>query len=236
MKVATRSGWARGPSSKSIYIRWHYPVGTAILLALSLVAFGDNLVTDIHQPSNSDPKMVVHGLFALAWMVLLVVQANLPRMGRAPLHRSLGKAAFLVGAGTVLTTLYLFVAVWRGWSAMSPDVIANRLLLPSFGVAILAAWWLRRRPDWHKRLIYCGTLFLLSPILSRTYDPLVAPLLPAYPPGEDEHLFLSYLALSWSALFLGQLLYDWLQNGRFHPASLTTFGWTVAVYSIAYSL
>ncbi|WP_338243346.1 hypothetical protein [Aurantiacibacter hainanensis] len=234
--MATRGGSARRPTSNSTYIRWHYPVGTTILLVLSLVAFGDNLVTDIHQPSNSDPKMVIHGLFALAWMVLLVVQANLPCIGKTSLHRSLGKVAFVVGAGTVLTTLYLFVAVWRSWAAMSPEVIANRLLLPSFGIAILAAWWLRRRTDWHRRLIYCGTLFLLSPILSRTYDPLVAPMLPVYPPGEDEHLFLSYLALTWSAMFLGQLLYDWLQSGRFHPASLVTFGWTVVVYCIAYAL
>lgn len=44
---------------------------------------------------------------------------------------------------------------------MSPEVIVNRLLLPSFGIAILAAWWLRRRTDRHRRRIYCGTLFVV---------------------------------------------------------------------------
>lgn len=212
-----------------VLVRWHYPVGTALLLALSLVAFGDNLLTDIHQPSNSDPKMVVHGLFALGWMVLLVVQANLPRMGRMKLHRSLGQSAFVVGAGTVLATLYLLYAVFRGWAVMSPDVLANRIMLPSFGIALLAAWKLRARPDWHKRLVYCGILFLLSPILSRVYDPVVAPFMPPHPPGEDEHLFLGYLVIVWSAFFVGQLAYDWLKDRRLHPISLGTFAWTALV-------
>lgn len=166
--MATTFSAAEKARFASAFVRWHYPIGAVILLTLSLVAFGDNLVTDIHQPSNSDPKMVVHGLVALAWMVLLVVQANLPRTGRLRLHRRLGGTAFVVGAGVVLTTLYLFVAVWRGWSEMSAEVIANRFFLLSFGVFTLAAWKMRTRPDWHKRLVWCGTLFLLSPILSRT--------------------------------------------------------------------
>ena len=217
------------PRAGAGFVRWHYPVGSVLLLVLSLIAFGDNLLTDIHQPSNSDPKMVVHGLFALGWMVLLVVQANLPRMGKMQLHRRLRVSAFWVGAGTVLATLYLFYAVFRGWSVMTPEVLANRVMLPSFGIALLAAWRLRNRPDWHKRLVYCGTLFLLSPILSRVYDPVVAPLLPPYPPGEDDHLFYSFLVIVWGGFFVGQLTYDWLKDRRLHPVSLAAFGWTALV-------
>ena len=47
-----------------------------LLLALSLIAFSDNLFTNIGQPSNRDPKFIVHGLFGLAWSVLLALQAN----------------------------------------------------------------------------------------------------------------------------------------------------------------
>lgn len=233
--MASMSGRTREVGVAAAFVRWHYPVGTAILLALSLVAFGDNLFTDIGQPSNSDPKMVVHGLFALGWMVLLVVQANLPRMGKLHLHKRLGIAAFIVGTGVVLSTGYLFVAVWRGWAQMSDLVAANRILLPSFGLFVLGAWFQRQRPDWHKRLIYCGTLFLMEPIFSRAYDPLVAPFMPVYPPGEDDHLFYSAVAIAWSLLFAGQLLYDWLKSARFHPVSLFAFAWTALVYSTLFA-
>ncbi|MCB2066280.1 MAG: hypothetical protein KDE15_06535 [Erythrobacter sp.] len=227
--MATAAAGGGANERAAAYLRWHYPVGSALLLLLSLVAFGDNLFTDIHQPSNSDPKMVVHGLFALSWMVLLVVQKNLPRIGRISLHRQLGQSAFWVGAGTVLATLYLFYAVFRGWAVMGPDVLANRVMLPSFGIALLAAWKLRNRPDWHKRLVYCGTLFLLSPILSRVYDPVVAPFMPPYAPGEDDHLFFSYLVIVWAGFFAGQMAYDWLKDRRLHPITLGAFCWTALV-------
>jgi hypothetical protein len=36
---------------------------------MSIAAFSDNLFTNIGQPSNRDPKFIIHGLFGLAWYV-----------------------------------------------------------------------------------------------------------------------------------------------------------------------
>lgn len=204
-----------------------------MLLLFSLVAFWDNLVTDVGQPSNADPKMVVHGLFLLAWVVLLTIQSSLPALGRLAWHRQIGPYGFAVAAGVALSTLWLFVAVWRGWDALRPEVLANRLFLALFVLWMLGAWRTRSRPDWHKRYIYLGTLFLLEPVLARTYDPLIAPLLPSYPPGEDEHLFLSYLVVVWLAFYIATLIYDRLKAGRFHRLTLVSLGANVAVQVIA---
>lgn len=215
------------------YIRWHFPFFSTILLLLSLVAFWDNLVSDVTQPSNSDPRMIFHGLFLLAWMILLVVQASLPAFGRVALHRKIGPWTMLIGLGVVLSTLFLFVAVWRGWDALRPQILANRLFLALFAASIFAAWRMRYRADWHKRLIYVGTLFMIEPVVSRTYDPLIAPFMPPYPPGEDLHLFLAYLFGLWFAFYLCLFLYDWLSLRRLHPVTIGGFATTVAVIVLA---
>lgn len=229
--AATRNGgFAQG------YIAWHFPVVTVLLVALTLVAFGDNLFTDPGQPSNSDPKMVIHGIILLAWMVLLMVQAILPRTGRTDLHRRLGKAGFVVAMGVVLSTLWLFVAGFRGFEQMSPEVIGNRILLPSYAICMVGAWRMRARPDWHKRLVHAGTLLLLEPVLARTYDPLVAPLLPVMAPGTDDAEFYTYMASSWLTLFAALLAYDLLQKGRPHAVTLGALAWLVLVYFFAFTV
>jgi hypothetical protein len=220
---------ARGSKAALTYIRWHFAIGSALLLFLSLVAFGDNLVTDVGQPSNADLKMVVHGLFLLAWVSVLAAQSSLPALGKMAWHRQLGTFGFYIAAGVALSTLWLFLAVWRGWDALRPEVLANRVFLGFYVVWMIGAWQTRSRPDWHKRFIYLGTLFLLEPVLGRAYDPLVAPFLPVYPPGEDEHLFLTYLIGSWLAFYAGVLIYDWLKTGRFHRLTIISLGANIAV-------
>ena len=218
------------------YIDWHFRVGTALLLALTFVAFGDNLLTDIGQPSNADPKMVVHGIFLLGWMLLLVAQANFARNGRMRLHRRWGKTGYWVAIGAVLSTVYLFVAVWRGWAALTPEVLANRILLPAFALCVAAGLAMRNRPEWHKRLIYCGTLLLSEPILARTFDPLVVPLLPAMAPGEDMPLFYGYVIIVWTAFFGALAIYDWLKARRVHPVTWASLAFLYVTYAVSFAV
>lgn len=223
-----------GLDGASLARRYYFSAVFTLLLILSLVAFWDNLVTDVGQPSNSDPKMVVHGLFALAWMTVLALQANFVRTGNMRLHRRLGVAGFLAAAGVTLSTAYLFVAVWRGWDAMLPHVKANRIFLPSFSALVLLGYFNRRRADIHKRLIYTGTLFLLEPILSRCFDPLILPLLPAMSEDRVEIAFYVFMLVSWSAFFLSLFVYDRLVLRRIHPLSMAALAWLFAVYGYVY--
>lgn len=232
--MASIAARARRGNLAGVYVRWHFPVGCALLLLLSLIAFWDNLVSDVTQPSNSNPVMVVHGLFLLAWMILLLVQSLLPRFGRTDLHRKLGPYAFLVAVGVVASTIWLFVTVWKGWDAVRPEILANRILLPSYAVCLIAAWRHRRRPDWHKRLIYCGTLLLLEPVLARTFDPIVGPLLPTMAPGEDTPIFLTWLFGTWTAFFAGLGAYDLLSRRRVHPITAGSLVWLYAAVAIAF--
>jgi hypothetical protein len=213
----------------------YFPLITSLLLLLSLLAFSDNLITDIHQPSNSDPQMVVHGLFGAAWVGLLATQAWLVQLGRAGWHRRLGPYAFIAGAGMVLTTAYLFYSRFHGFAAMDAEVIANRLLLPVFIVCAVLAWRRRGRPDWHKRLLLIGTMALLEPVLARIYDPLFGWMLPAgIDKALDMALFLSFLFGAWAALIASLWLYDRAVLGRIHPVTLRGSLAIAAMNAVAY--
>lgn len=160
----------RGASGSNLR-RWYFPVASGLLLALTLLGFSDNLFTDVGQRSNADPMFIAHGLFCLAWMALLTVQSNLVGRGNIRLHRSLGIAGMLVAVGVVLSTLWVFVAVWKGWDAMQIVGKANRVLLPSYALFVLLGFLNRRRPDRHKRLIFIASLYMMEPVLSRAFDP-----------------------------------------------------------------
>jgi len=211
---------------------------SVLLLVLSIVAFSDNLFTDIGQPSNRDPKFIVHGIFGLAWYVLLATQANLVRVRNLRLHRKLGIATFMVAIGVTLSTLYLFVVLWKGWPNMEPDVRANRLLLPGYALCLLLAWRLRARSDWHKRLIFVGTFFMLGPVLDRIYDPLVMswakPMFPLlYTKQVDEIGFLMFRWGCWTGFFLSLALYDWKTLRYVHRVTLAGGAWLALVVLIS---
>jgi len=216
----------------------YFSIISVLLLFLSIVAFSDNLFTDVGQPSNSDPKFIVHGLFGLAWYVLLATQANLVRVRNLRLHMKLGIATFIVAIGVTLSTLYLFVVLWKGWPNMEAEVRANRLLLPGYALCLLLAWRWRRQPDWHKRLIFTGTFFMLPPVLDRDYDRLIMswakPLFPVfYTKQVDEIGFLVFRWGSWIGFFLSLVFYDWKKLRRVHPVTLAGCAWFVLVELIS---
>lgn len=212
----------------------NYFVGvSAILVFLTTAAFSDNLFTRIDQPSNSDPKFIVHGLFCAAWMILLLAQTSLVRSSRTIIHRRVGIAGLFIAAGVVLSTLWVFVAVWKGWSLMTPEVKANRLLLVSY---LLFLWWgyrNRARPDRHRRFMLVATFFMLEPVLARDFDPLFVPLLVGWSEPQIESAFLPFLFASWIALFASLVLYDWVQQRRVHQVTFLGMVWFALVWAAA---
>lgn len=207
----------------------YFTLTAALMLFMSVVAFSDNLFTDVGQASNRDPKFVVHGLFGLAWYVLLLVQANLVRVRNVALHRRVGIATMVVAIGVALSTLYIFMVIWKGWANMGEEARANRLLLPGFVLFLFLAWRNRARADWHKRLVFCATFLMLGPVLARCYDPLIVswmePLFPAFTARVDEAGFLLFFFGGWIAFFVSLMVHDRRTLHRVHPVTLAGFAW-----------
>lgn len=197
---------------------YYFSMVGVFLLVLTLIGFSDNLLTDIRQESNFDPKFVIHGLFCLAWMIIFALQTNLIRSYNYRLHQSLGIAAVVIALGVVVSTLYLFSVLWNGWDNLVFYARPNRFFLPSFGILVALGYYYRRTPVMHKRLMFLGTLLMMGPVLDRLpypINPMIA------------------VATMWNVLFASLFLYDWKTLRRIHPITYLGFIWFYFVWAIA---
>jgi hypothetical protein len=201
--------------------KYYFQTASILLLILSLIAFSDNIITDIGQKSNSDPMFIIHGLLMFAWFVIFVVQTNFIRKGNYKAHMKWGIAGMVSAIGVFLSTIYIFVMVYKGYDAMPFYVKANRFFMLSFAVLVLFGYLNRQNGTKHKRFIYMGSLFILEPILSRVTGNLHI---------ESGQVF---LVIVWNGLFISLFVYDWLTLKKIHKISWMGFVWFYIVWAIS---
>lgn len=212
----------------------YFSIVSILILMLTVTAFSDNLFTDVGQPSNRDPKFIIHGIFCLAWTVFFAVQSNLVRVGNRNLHITLGIAGMVTAVGVVLSTLYVFTELWNGWGALRTVAKLNRLLLPACATSLLLAWRHRKRPDLHKRFVYVFTLYMLEPVVSRASGKILDPLLYWAPDQTADLACWAFMALVPNAFFISLLIFDFKDYGRVHPVSLSGYlvAWMACVAAV----
>jgi hypothetical protein len=157
----------------------------------------------------------VHGAVMTLWYVLFIVQVRLVAAQRVSLHRKLGFAGvILAGVVVVLgTTVSIGLAKRRLLahpdSTEAPFLMGLQLfaMVLVFVALMFAAVYLRRRSDYHKRLMTLAMLTLLGPAIVRL-------------PFIDDHNIPATIVISIS-LVLACVIADTLRNRRLHPA----FGW-----------
>jgi hypothetical protein len=136
----------------------------AIAVGFSTTYFGPMARREFHGPLI----VHIHGLFALSWIVLFMTQSLLVREGATKVHMRLGIAGLPIAVGVLVTGM--MVAHWtvvrdlrtRGTAALSggAGTFTSLLLFLAFAAAALA---MRRKPDWHKRLMLLATLIVWWP-------------------------------------------------------------------------
>jgi hypothetical protein len=147
-----------------------------------MVGFSTTYIVPMARRTFEAPWIVhLHGGSALGWVLLLIFQARLVKVQRTRLHRRLGKAALplalVVWVSGVLTAAW---AAKRDFptlgSAASSNLAGTTVGLGLFFALVVAALLLRKRPDWHKRLLVLATIQVLWPAIFRWRH-----LLPAIP-------------------------------------------------------
>lgn len=194
------------------------------LLILSLIAFSDNLFYDIGQESNSDPKFIIHGLFFLAWFIILVIQSNFIRQGNYLAHRTWGMWGMSIALGVILSTFYVFYTEFEGWEVMPSFVKANRVFTVTFAILVYLAYRYRKNAGLHKRYLFVGTFYVLGPVIGRVADKLGA---------ADDTTYLLFEAVIWNGLFLSLLSYDWQTIKKLHPISWLGFVWFYIIWLLS---
>jgi hypothetical protein len=169
-------------------------------------------------PNVLTPGLIAHGTAFTTWVVLLVIQTSLITAQRTDLHRKLGVAG--AGLGALMAVLGAYVAITRirgGLMNLPDGSPAAGLFAVAMGTIVVfptllgAAVYLRRQPDFHKRLILIATIELMIAPVARL--PGIAPLtFTSLGP-------LLYYGLS-DVFLVAIAAYDLTTLKRLHPATL----------------
>lgn len=189
-----------------------YLLGLALFIAAAFAQFDARGLVDI-------PALPVwihlHAAVMLAWLGLLVAQPRLAA-GSLAMHRKLGRV------GAFLLVLVVGMGMMAGRSALKAGIVppfftpAYFLALTQvepllFGALVTSAIALRKRSDWHKRLMVGSTIVLLEPAFGRL---LPMPLMGAW--GQWAELAGQLAALAILVRF------DRRSLGRVHGATLAS--------------
>ena len=154
-----------------------------------------------------------------AWLLLFLAQTTLVATGRRRVHRRLGIAGGIIAAALVVTGPLMMIEEARRGFDLSGDlvprgssqtaaaslIVVNAFVL--FGLLVAGAFWYRRRPDVHKRLMM---LAILGPLIGAPLAHFVG----HWPvPG----VIFPFATIGFLAI---QPLHDLVVAGRVHPVSL----------------
>lgn len=157
------------------------------------------------------PLYHLHGLLFTGWMLLLMIQPALVAARRTALHRRIGVGGGVLGAAMIVAAFAVTLDLGHRGSA-PPGISPLAFLIVPFATVIVfpvligGAFFWRRLPEVHKRLMLIGSLELVPAGFGRW--PVVAPLGP-----------LAYFGLT-DLFVIAILVYDRATHGRFHPATV----------------
>jgi hypothetical protein len=167
-------------------------------------------------------RLHIHGAVMSSWLVLFFAQASLISARRTDLHRRLGIigvfiaiAVVLVGSTTTIGAAAREVGRHSAEANSRVTVLGLELIqMALFAGLVVAAMMMRRRPDFHKRLMLLATACMMPSAFSRI--PLNLTFIVS--------IFVSILILFDLCVIVPALI-DTVRNRRLHPA----FAWGGAI-------
>jgi hypothetical protein len=156
----------------------------------------------------------LHGLVASLWLVLHVTQARLVAAHRVDIHKRLGILTACVGLFLAAQALSLGIAGVAAGRAPPGRNPLEFLSVPigtttMFVLFLVSALALRRKREWHKRLMFLATLALIVPAAGR-FDTMI--MLPLGLPRGALATWISVAFVAWAWWD------DWRKRGRVHEA------------------
>lgn len=197
---------------------------SAILMTVVLV-FGFSASIVLGHSSFHSPWFVhLHGLIFFGWTMLYLLQTALATTGSVALHRRLGWLALIwipamVVMGMTVTVLSIRADRTPFFFTPAYFLILDPLTVLTFAGFAIAAIVMRRRTDWHRRLMFCAMTELTGPGFGRFLPlPLVIP-------------YAGWLVFAAIMLFpLAGILFDRSRFGRVHPAWIWGVGIMAAMH------
>jgi hypothetical protein len=209
-----------------------YVISSAVLLLIVLIGFSRTFfLRAFFEVPPVPSRVLLHGVVLTAWFSGLFVQTLLVASGRTPIHRRFGwavvAAAFMLVAVTGPIILGLAPRQQSLGAVVDARVIRlvwlDLALLAAFGVFFALGVLLRKRAQWHKRLMLFASVAIVSPALGRAWN-----LIP-----ELRGLNLTLVTAGIVLFFIGLALHDLLKDRRIHPATLGGAAFLMALRTLA---
>jgi hypothetical protein len=165
----------------------------------------------------------IHGAAFSSWVVLFIAQSTLVRVRKVNVHRLLGwfvagLAAIMVVLGCTITVVMArfdsSVLHQKGVEAFISIPFADMIV---FGTCMALAIYWRKKPEYHRRLVFIATCQLMDAAIGR------------FDFWFNHNLFYAGLDL----LIVAGMLRDWLVDGRIHKVYLRALPAIVVLQSVA---
>lgn len=196
---------------KTFLSRYFYLCMSFVLAALVITGFSRTVNASLFHANPPRPLLLwIHGAAFSIWIVFFIAQSALVRVRKVSVHRLLGW--FGAGLATVMVVLGFTIAVIMARfdvTVLQQKDVQSFLSIPwvdmvLFGSCIALAIYWRKKPEYHRRLVFIASCELMDAAIGR-FD------------------FMFYHALFFPALDLLIALgmaRDWVVDGRVHKVYL----------------
>ena len=204
--------------------RYFYLCMSLVLAALVILGFSRTANANLFHANPPRPLLLwIHGAAFSTWMVFFIAQSALVRARKVSVHRLLGW--FGAGLAAVMVVLGFTIAVvmagfdtvvlhQKGADAFLSVPFADMII---FGSCIgLAIYW-RKKPEYHRRLVFIASCQLMDAAIGR-FDFMF-----------NHNLF--YPALD--CLIVLGMVRDWVVDKRVHKVYLYALPSLIVVQSLA---
>lgn len=159
---------------KSFLSRYFYLSMSLVMSGLVVWGFSHTVDQNLFHAKPAKPLLLwMHGAAFSTWMVFFIAQSALVRVRKVSVHRTLGwfgaaLAALMVGLGFAVA---VYMSRWDIVVLHQKDV-PQFLSIPFFDMAVfgaciaLAILW-RKKPDYHRRLVFIATCELMDAAIGR---------------------------------------------------------------------
>lgn len=204
--------------------RYFYLCMSLVLATLVILGFSRTVNANLFHANPPRPLLLwIHGAAFSTWIVFFIAQSSLVRARKISVHRLLGW--FGVGLATVMVVLGCTIAVViaRFDTVMLQQKDAYAFLsvpltdMFIFGSCMALAIYWRKKPEYHRRLIFIASCVLMDAAIGR-FDFMF-----------DHDLF--FLALD-GLIALG-MLRDWVVDKRVHKVYLYALPALIVLQTLA---
>jgi hypothetical protein len=209
---------------KTFLSRYFYFCMSLVFAAIVIVGFSQSVNANLFHASPPRPLLLwIHGAAFSMWVVFFIAQSALVRVHKVSVHRLLGWFGAGLAAAMVALGLIIAVVMARFDTVVLKQKDADAFLsvpfvdVLSFGSCIALAIYWRKKPEYHRRLVFLASCLLMDA-----------------PFGRFDFIFnhsLFYLVLD--CLILLGILRDWVVDKRVHKVYLYALPSLIVLQSLA---